>query len=845
MSVNIDPVRSIQDPSKPQAASQTARAASKDTVATASANKANTVLTASASTAPQLATSDSLLSNSEYSRLLTDVMRAFKNYFKASDKANLETLSKLNQVAVEQAQEFFGLITKKEDAITKLNEEIAPKLATLQGKLDDMQTLANDQQKLMQDINAGNIEEQRQYQILANAYYDYRSLGAPDIYKAKVMNFNTYMEKRAAQIEQYNAATSTYNSKVAEANDSLNQFISDNDLSAYIKQKDLLVPQLSTASLRTNYGVLPVNTNAPPAYAAGFAAGTFNETKEITMPDFKSFKADNLQKGMYDNLYESRVGTIDKRINILVSFMPAALRKAMEDVDECLMINNPMLNSKILAPSLLPSSSSVGTLAMQAMDMDDSKCQTLLSRAILKDIINNSNLESLKGLSKVEKEKKIEGFVDQLLILSVGVLNNKSIQSLFPSLGMIANNLPSLPTDSPALAILFSASLANRIQENINLGLSTQTVADFLNKIPELADLPEADKAQIAAALDLGQLLATSKLIVDNLGLQGVLPQILLAFMPPEEVNQIFSQASTETQQENLKLFNDLKTKFLDQNYSEEQAQRLAEIGIELKQAGYLTPTPTGNISETTLNKPLLESSIAAALILYQPERFTPEMADKTAQEVIKSTFENSPYPSVSSLRSAIQTNLEDLGIKNSSKIANAIILTLPQDPNLNRQSTPPPDSVEEKEPPKSSASADTTPPPQATPPVNASIPASPSAPPAKLSQTELTSIIEKRVVDLLAPQLGPQQAQVISQEISKSLVGQLTVIKNQVLKLNKEENQKWSDATIETFKESIKTLISFYHLSLDLMNPAYEFVFGDSIIYGKGQVKNPISIPA
>ena len=77
-----------------------------------------------------------------------------------------------------------------------------------------------------------------------------------------------------------------------------------------------------------------------------------------------------------------------------------------------------------------------------------------------------------------------------------------------------------------------------------------------------------------------------------------------------------------------------------------------------------------------------------------------------------------------------------------------------------------------------------------------------------------------------------------------KSPYALLNVMKDQLHQLDIEHNRNWIKALTATFKESIKTMESFYAFSLKIMDPAYLFVFASGIIYGDQGRKKSIDIP-
>ena len=608
---------------------------------------------------------------------------------------------------------------------------------------------------------------------------------------------------------------------------------------------------------------------------------------------------------MYDHLYESTIAHFDQSILQFTTLWSFLVRKNIENLDK-ISSGNPLLNSKPLAQKILPATlfttkirkpnASASSLAMAAMDLGNPHLQTVLGKALLKETIEHARLKSLEGLSEEEKKQKIEQLVDKLLVLSVGLLGNQSMQALFPSLGIISDSLTTLPKDSPAFAILFAVSLSNRIQEDVNQGVTTEALQTFLKTNPEFAALPEEDRANLAASLHLGQLIVAGKLLEDNLGLQGLIAQILPSLSPTLEPHLIIPQAEQENKQESVELQTRIKDHFVHQGYSEDKALFLAQTGAELTQEGLLTPHVTSNISSNTINQPLLLNSVKAELVMAD---YSLEEANTIAHEAIDRTLTDAPYPSTKQFRAALESHLTDLEVKTSTEIAIGAVVIPPAERSLPRVATPPAPPAVEIPPATSRAPAPPAPSQPVAEPTAAPLPvpsqpaaertavplstpsqptaestaaaplpapsqpaaeptavplstpsqptaestaaaplpapqpaaeptAVPSSAPVKLSTSELIAILEKRSLQLLVPQLGVQLAKQVTQEIAKSLFGNpdpdshdvvnlkspyslVNVITNQLYHLNIEHNQNWTNAITETYKESIKTMESFY----------------------------------
>ena len=76
-----------------------------------------------------------------------------------------------------------------------------------------------------------------------------------------------------------------------------------------------------------------------------------------------------------------------------------------------------------------------------------------------------------------------------------------------------------------------------------------------------------------------------------------------------------------------------------------------------------------------------------------------------------------------------------------------------------------------------------------------------------------------------------------------KSPYSLVQVIQNQLYHLHLDQNKEWTETVSQTFKETIKSMESFYSFSLKLMDPAYLLVYS-GIIYGDQGRKKSVDIP-
>lgn len=827
-----------------------------------------------------------------------DAAREFRNQLSASDAANLIMRRKLSALSVDQALEFSKMLAEKEAAIAHLQKEIQTSLSDLDRQFQDMQNLTQQQQKEIDRLNAGNAQEKQEYNNLNQAYDRYiaqlKKVGIvpqgdghylipdepPEIleqynqctqeYQQAVNTFNSYWEGRSKQIDNYNQNTLIYNQKVAEYNKGVNEFISQNDLTDYLKTQKMNLPQMTEANRRDISGYLDqmespsqINTPAtlsissPPSYAKTIAQAGPTTLAQLT--HLSSFKTQTLYNELYNKKYEQQVVPLDHTAQQYINYNSFINRQQIQNVDADLSFDD-ILNMKqiqkllTLRPTVSLSSST--NLIIKTFGLDNANLQSILGQVLLKEALNQSKLQALSELKTLEKQAKLEELSDQIILLSIGLLGNESVQALFPSLGIISDHLPSLPKNDPSFAILFAVSLCNRIGEDIEHGISATALETFLNASPEFTELSPHAKKQLEASLNIGQLLVSSKLLEESLGLPGLLSNLFPPLLPILNPHQMISQAQQADQQTETDLHIQIKDHFIKEGYPEEKAQFFAQMGTKVIQYGLLAPNVNANIQEKTIDYSLLKNSIKTELAL-SPDH-TLQEADTLTDEALSRTFDHQPFSSTKQFRSLLQHQLTDLKIPHSAEIARAAVLIPPLDQSLTHNLS----TLREAENPFINAETGTKSQTKTESELIKTVPEIPPLPSSTLlSSHELIAIVEKRTLQLLAPQLGTQLAKEISQEIVSTLWGKphsssleeadvkspyalVNVIKNQLDHLHAENDQNWAKAIHETFTESLKTMTSFYEFSKKLQSPAYQYIRAFSMINRDQSMKNAIDIP-
>lgn len=832
-------------------------------------------------------------------KIWNDAMRGFRGQLLASAKTNVEVRSKFNRYAAEQSLEFSNLMEKKQAALANLEEDVKKILSGLQEQLDKMDELSKQQQEAIDKLNSGNGIEKQQFDDLKRAYDQYvnqlKSLGATDLgngnfsipdkpkdvkdkcnqltaqYGEAVAKFNNYWAGRSQQIQEFNEKTAAYNQSVAEYNQAMSDYVKDNGLEDFFKEKGVSLPVLGLASPRELIGYQE-KLNAPslidkvptslstfplPDYVIRIAQAGPPAVPKVG--DFIPLTVKNMKEELYQAKYGELIAFIEKEIIQCTVFWPF-VRENIQVIDKELS-DGQLLNSKAITRKLLGTSSSsknsAGSLSMQAMEMGDSRLQTAVGRALLEEVLKNSKLSTIEDLSLQEKESQIARLTDKLLVLSVGSLTQLGIQAELPSLGPISDLLPSLAKDSPVFALLFAVSFLNRIAENIGLGTMDKATMDFIQAIPEYSALTPQEIAQLKASLNIGQLLVAAKLLFENIGIPESLPEILPLIAPgisqEVDLNTLIFQGETENNQAGIDLQERIEKRFLHLGASKENAQFLGEVASEIVQRGLLSPTST-SFSPSSIDRLILEKSITASLVM---ANYPLQDAKIIASKAINLTHFEGPHTSAEGFRTALESHLSDFGVKNSREVAMDAVLIAPKEQMIPKDKILTPEKIA---PSGKTGTNEKIAPVEKQP--RESRPAGTPLPSPKLTEPQLSDLMEKRIHQILAPQVGSPLAKQIGQEIVKSLFGttplqtpSLTaetppslawsfLIRQEIAKLPLEEDKVLAKAIHETFKSSIQTMESFYAFSRKLMDPAYLFVYAYGIIYGNQGRKKGIDIP-
>lgn len=806
------------------------------------------------STAPELVIPevyhDSML---DYFSALSGATLALKQQLAASDNVDFKNRRERILSSVSQTQLMQVLIEERAEKLRNLEKDAKEALKELEKKIKLIQKDEKQLNNWIQEINSGNGVEKEQYAELAAAYDDFvnqlKGIGAVDkgngkfeipekshaqfkaikaTYQQAVDKFNTYWKERVAELKGYNRAAIAYNQRVAENNRELSQLMSNYRLEEYFKSHGMAIPRQSKVGIRdlskdpgTVRGPkLSENLATVVLSDAIWSVGQSGPSSVAIGLPMASIDPKLVFEGIRQSLYDLKIAPFDQEIAKIILFwqFTHSMQEALEKMTD------PVLNIKPIAQRILPegtltsnrtvSESQIALSPLQSLGVDSDQLEMVLGKKLMKQVMEAFEMRTDQKVS----EKKTEELSDKFLLLSVGLLGNQSLEALFPSLSPITKALSTIPPDSPIFALLFSLSLGNRILEDCNLGLNQEAIKTFIKEIPELQGLEEADVEKLEAALNLGQLMVGLKMIETSLGL----PQLsshLLAPMASIDEKELLTENRKEREVFLTHLQEKSESHLIAEGFSPEEAQFLSQFGINLSKGGILTPSAPFISAPESIDKPLLIDSLKAAFILsrspLKPEhrkdqkivpiesalKPIPKIPLKEVEEIVREAVEQvlseTPLSSAKHLRTKLAQQLHNqgLGDRGADIARQAVVVPLTREIQPNE---------------------------------------------------DLKVFVENRAIELLSPQMGRPSAKKVTEELTKSLFeGKYSfkeAIKNQISTLRKEKDQKLFEKVAEMFKESIKSMESFYAFSLKLIDPAYFLVYS-GIIYGDHGRKKGIDL--
>ncbi|WP_068467227.1 hypothetical protein [Candidatus Protochlamydia phocaeensis] len=608
------------------------------------------------SSSPTLANPSLDDSMSTFFKLITEAKRNQQQQLAASDFIDQATRSKSSQAAALQAASLADAITQRNVAAANTQAQAQQAINELQQQLNQMQTQQNGEESKIQSLNNGNGSEKSQFAALTtnyntfitavkklpgvidngNGYYTipkdqtaaYNSLVAT--YQGQVNSFNSYWGGRLGDINTYNSNTNTYNSNVSVNNQYIQNFINQYNLNDSIVKNNVNIPTEVTAGLRNTSGysgsqsapgqipttgLATIYSYPPPSYA--YSIASYGPPAVQDLPTFPTYDAQQVYPAVYSGLYKAQVQPLDNAIALNTSywsFLSLQILHSPPDSTPDPLLNFKPIARRILQPTIVdpvqPNQTDpqgAGSLSVEVIGLSSPHIQGLLAKASLAQAVENLSLN-------LTQEQKTQ-LVNQLLILSTGLISTTSLESLFPSLGPIADLLANLPKDSPAISLLFSIAFSNSIQEAIGQGLTLQALQTLIQSNPLLQNLTPQDLSNLATALNVGLLLVAAKLLEANLGVPGLLASILPSLLPPELQAQLLQQVGNGQQQNQTDLVAQLQAAFINQGFTPQVAAFLANFAVNLNNQGLLTPN-SPVVSPNDINQQLLLDSIKANLLL-------------------------------------------------------------------------------------------------------------------------------------------------------------------------------------------------------------------------------------
>lgn len=712
---------------------------------------------------PELAAPDKkVISLRDYLASRRNALLSASKALEESEKSELEIRRANSEAFAIRAASLTSLITERDLALKNLDKTTKEIEEELKKLLETIEEQTKAQKDLIDELNKGNAEEKKQYDELAKAYDEYindlKKMGAIDKgngefeippgdeaqkkfneitqkYQGKVDNFNKYWAVRHKQLVDYNAATAAYNENVKKNNQALDDLLASHGLTNFRESQD--IPYQQKAEMR--------DLSKHPAKIDGPKTIGTNPTKVDTKPPtrtappslasftkYPSMKNKDFATPLRDQFYQSQIRPLDNNISVLMDLLNLLRIRQIYFEDDS---RSPSLNTKSLMERLLPESEvslidpnngQMLSSVYSTMEIDNPDIAKLLGSEHLKQLLAQFDREI--------SETEIKNLSDKLLMFSVSQLNNNSVQALLPGLSLIFSSLLTLPQDSPALALLFSISFVNRVQEMSQLGITQESLEAFSSKIPMLAKLSPEQKKKLASTLNVGAMLAASKLLEANLGLPGLMAQILPQLITDNPA-PLLLEAAAENRQNREALAKQVEETYTAKGYSLETAQFLAKVSTELMDEGLSAPTVASVPSAESINAPLLTDSIQASLLIAKGPTFPLAEAREIASESVSLALADAPYYTTNQFRNALESNLRDFGLKDGiEKIVRDAVILLPQETTL-------------------------------------ALPTEESITPA-LSHAELMQLIQSRVNQLIIPQLGTKLAKQVTEEIAKSLFG-------------------------------------------------------------------------
>lgn len=584
---------------------------------------------------------------------------AFGQTLDATITADQQLQAQRSLAAANEALVIAQIIAGVENAIKNGAADSQNKATTFQGEINTANGQTAAQQTAINTVNQGSNTDQTQYTNLQNAQTTFTNTitqppinatlnsdgtytlpanepqagidaynSAVNTYNGQIDTFNSYLSSRATAVSTYNAAVATYNAKVSSNNTSFSEFLNQNGLTAEFAADGIDLTQPAASPLSTSFYLQSIPDQATISAGGNIVNIASSIAPPATVTQISSFNPTipaNLQNDIFNNDFAPTINAQQNILNSSLSYY-AFLEAQIINTPTNNSNSNPLLNTKPIALKILPNANiaaanpaktpggvGASSFSIQSVGLSNPQIQGVLGRANLSQAINNFNLD-LSG-------EQIQQLVQQIQIFQVGQISTNAQSALFPILNALGTNLESIPSTSAAFGVLFALAFANGtllsaapLNDNENSGITNQALTTFLQGVPELSSLTPDQISQLAASVNLGQLLLSLKLLENNLGAPGLSSQVLLPLLTPESANAIATAAAQDDASNSTQLLATLNRQFSTQGFPPATTAFLARTGVAVNN-NLLTPSPS-TVTRTNTNQQLLRNTVAASLVL-------------------------------------------------------------------------------------------------------------------------------------------------------------------------------------------------------------------------------------
>lgn len=640
---------------------------------------------------PVLGEPDSPISFSEFISSVSSALFSSKTALEASQRIKDLSNMRSSEAIVEQAESLNNVIAARKKAVDDINQTTETASNTLNGLVQTISQSMSAEQALINQLNAGNLQEQQAFQDFIDAYNTYmaqlKSIGVEDqgngtylvpedsvdaynTYTAEFQkatnDFNAYWNDRSNEIDAYNDSASSYNADASKNNQDLSNFSSTYETDPLPKQ-----PTASSYQAPS----IPDKIASPPTISSGPAIVTILPPPQdvytiaksgvpslSSLPAYPGFDATLIEGQIFTSLYQQNVSGYDQTINAALSTLSEIKVNSQFTLNE----DPPVLNEKPLLGKLLDEFFKEKKDGNEGIDSPLNNEE----RKVAKRTVLSKNIEKVLSRELLQKEIKeflpnideatSETILDQLGTLSFVLLQNQALRAVYPGFSLVSSLLEEIPSDDPSFGAAFALSFLNRIKEELLLGTSGKAIESFIQTLPELKALKPAQTAALKSSIETGLLLTGLNVVEKNLSLPGLSYQLLMQAAPSKEVvekiQSSLNAGESKSSQEEGKLAGHFKKK----GYQEKESHFLAKMGLSLIEQ-HLCPRAAA-LSPKTVDIPLLKDSLTTLLLLSEPS-LSLEKATSFSESAIKELQTSSPI-SIKKAKSVLAGHLKEIGFK-------------------------------------------------------------------------------------------------------------------------------------------------------------------------------------